>query len=568
MLEHSNKWLPNRSAFLQPLLVFCVALLLAIVHGGIGGLQNDDLQISFMLSCGGEEPSCFSLYTNACLGYVIRSLSSVWPDINWYYCFLCALSCAASLTINFSVCERTFRSGIVSKTSVFLFLAYINYRGLITIQYTYLGVYAACAAVLLVSRIIDHCFSVGRIGVSTLLLFAAYCLRSSVVLPATFLLIGILLAEWESMRDGRTLRRLATALVIPLFLCGCAFVANKIEYQNSPEWNDAQRFLQARVQIVDSQDNSGMDKETALHHAGISPESFFLFKKFLYVPEMDSLNAVESALTIHKTGRKGFLGSAALADMGLLEFHISSFKPLTTLARALTPYTPLGFAVLLVLLFPGRKRMLKAAAVLFAVAGYLFVLSLTCRLPGRVLDPVLYASAMYVMSLPEKSSLVRNRVWRISSAIFVSAMACLFCFRHLMEQDAQNKSAWAYCESKPDTLFFSCSMQWAWTTSSKVGAFSLHHLKHSNILPLADGWVFYTPAYRAALKARGVSCPYIRLTQPNAEIIVNRRYCSPTVLLDLQKMIFAQTGQRISFIKAAEKGDFEFYAINDATSHK
>lgn len=568
MPEHTHKRLLNRSAFLQAVLVFCAALLLAIVHGGIGGLQNDDLQISFMLSCGGVEPSHFSLYTNVCLGYAIRSLSSVLPDINWYYCFLCSLACAASLTINFSVCERTSRSGIVSKTAVFLFLAYINYRGFISIQYTYLGVYAACAAVLLISRIIDRCFSVRRLAVSSLLLLAAYCLRSSAVLPAAFLLLGILLAEWKSMRDAQTLRRLATALAIPLFLCGCAFVANKIEYQNSPEWNDAQRFLQARVQITDSKDNSGLDKETALRNAGISPERFLLFKKFMYVPEMANLNAVESALPIHKTGRKGFLGSAALADMGLLEFHMSSFMPRSTLARALTPYTPLGIAVLVVLLFPERKRMFKAAAMLFAVAGYVFVLALMYRLVGRVLDPVLYASAMYVMSLPEESLHVRIRAWRISSAIFVSAMACLFCFRHLLEQNTQNKTAWAYCESKPDTLFFSCSMQWAWTTSSNVCAFSLQHLKHSNILPLADGWVFYTPAYKAALKARGVSCPYIRLTQPNTEIIVSRLYGSPIVLLDLQKMIFAQTGQRVHFTKVAEKGIFDFYAINVATSHK
>lgn len=105
-------------------------------------------------------------------------------------------------------------------------------------------------------------------------------------------------------------------------------------------------------------------------------------------------------------------------------------------------------------------------------------------------------------------------------------------------------------------------MQWAWATSSKLEAFSFQHLHNTNVLPLADGWIFYTPAYKAALKARGISNPYVRLTLPNAEIITCKQSDPQSALRCIQKEIHAQTGQRVDFEKVAEKGEFEFWSCN------
>ena len=567
MLEHVIKRLEKCPILLQAGIVFAVALLLAAVHGGIGGLQNDDLQICFLLNGGGEAPGPFSLYTNVCLGWVLCHLSSIWPGVNWYYCFLCAMAAIASLAINYSACERVARCSIVFKIATLLFLVYINYRGMITIQYTHVGVYAACAAVLLISRMFDHSVSVSRLVISTFLLFAAFCLRASVLLSAAFLLIGIVVAEWHRLRERRLLMRLGLAVAVPLLLCGCAFIANTIEYRNSPEWGNALRFSQVRMQIVDSKDNSGLNKEADLLNAGISPESYSLFQKFVYVPEMDNLATVESAVRIHKNGRKGVLGSSAAADIGLLEFQPSNLKPKTTLARLVTPYVPLCIAVFLLLLFPERKRMVKALGILVLLACYIYILALMDRLVVRVLNPLLYASALYVMSIPEESTHMRCWKWRAAGAVLLSALACVFCFRHLKEPSENVKAAWAYCESKADTLFFTCSMQWPWATSSKLEAFSLQHLQNTNILPLADGWIFYTPAYKAALKARGISNPYVRLMQPNAQLITRKQGSRQSALQCIQKEIYAQTGQCVDFEKVAEKGVFEFWACNVATSN-
>lgn len=567
MLKYVRTGLGNCPVLLQAGIVFVVALLLAAVHGGIGVLQNDDLQISFMLNGGGEAPGPFSLYTNVCLGWALCLLSSIWPGVNWYYCFLCAMAAIASLAINYSACERVARCSIVYKIATLLFLVYINYRGMITIQYTHVGVYAACAAVLLLSRMFDHGVSVSRLVISTFLLFAAFCLRTSVLLPAAFLFIGIVAAEWQRLKEGPILRRFGFAVAVPLLLCGCASIANTVEYRNSPEWDNALRFLQARVQILDSKDNSGLNKEADLLNAGISPGCYELFKKFIYVPEMDDLDTVESALRIHKNGRKGVLGSSAAADVGLLEFQMSNLKPKNTLARSVMPYTPLGIAVFLLLLFPERKRLLKAAGVLVAAGSYLCILTLMDRLVGRVLDPLLYASALYVMSIPSESAHARCWKCRAAGAVLLSALACVFCFRHLKEPSDIVKTAWAYCESKADTLFFTSSMQWAWTTSSKLEAFSLQHLQNTNILPLADGWIFYTPAYKAALKARGISNPYVSLLQPNAQIVTCKHRKPQASLQCIQREIHAQTGKCVEFEKVAEQEELEFWSCNVTASN-
>ena len=59
MLKNVREGLGNCPVLLQSGIVFVVALLLACVHGGIGGLQNDDMQISFMLNGGGARPALF-----------------------------------------------------------------------------------------------------------------------------------------------------------------------------------------------------------------------------------------------------------------------------------------------------------------------------------------------------------------------------------------------------------------------------------------------------------------------------------------------------------------------------
>lgn len=542
-----------------------VALILTALHGGLT-LQNDDLQIYFMLCGGGAEPGPFALYTNVCLGSVISRLSVLFPGVNWYLCLLFVLALLASCALNLSVCERLSRCRLHSKIAALLFLVYINYQGLTTTQYTHVGIYAACSAVMLISRMLDGRCGAWRVALSTLLLLFAFCLRTSTLLPAVFLLAGILMAQHECLKDRRAVHRLAVVLAIPLALCGAASLVNSIAYQNTPEWNDALRFLQARVQILDSKDNSGLDKEADLQSAGVSPESLNLFKQFIYVPEMEGLDTVESALAVHKKGRKGVLGISRAADMGLLEFRLSNLAPRMTLARTVTPYVPLCVGVLFLILFPERKRFAAAAWVLAALLCYLTILALMDRLVGRVLNPALYLAALYVLSLPEDAPGVVRRSWRAAVSVMAALFACAFCFRHFGEVKANSGEVWEYCQSKPATQFYTCYMQHNGPYPAGVGGYSLHLLQNSNVLPLADGWVFYTPAYKAALNARGISNPYSHLIQPNTEIITCKLYSPHTALSIIQQEIYAQTGQRVDFEKVAEKGAFEFWTANVTSS--
>lgn len=547
-------------------LALLVALILTALHGGLT-LQNDDLQIYFMLCGGGAEPGPFALYTNVCLGSVISRLSVIFPGVNWYLYFLFGLALMASCALNLSVCERLSRCRLHSKIAALLFLVYVNYQGLTTTQYTHVGIYAACSAVMLISRMLEERNgSAWRVVVSSLLLLFAFSLRTSSLLPAVFLMAGILMAQYKSLADCCAIRHLAVALAVPLVLCGGASLVNSIAYQNSPEWNDALRFLRARVQILDTKDNSGLDKEADLQSAGVSPESFNLFKQFVYVPEMDSLDTVESALDVHKTGRKGVFGISQAADMGLLEFHLSNLAPRMTLARTVTPYVPLCVGVLILILFPERKRFAAAAWVLAALFCYLAILALMDRLVGRVLNPVLYLTALYVLSQPEDTSGIVRRNWRAAVSVMAALSACVFCFRHFGEVKANSGEIWEYCRSKPDTQFYTCYMQHDGPYPAGVDGYSLNLLQNSNVLPLADGWVFYTPAYKAALNARGISNPYSHLARPNTEIITCKLYPPHTALSIIQKEIYAQTGQHVDFEKVAEKGAFEFWTANVTSS--
>ena len=48
---------------------------------------------------------------------------------------------------------------------------------------------------------------------------------------------------------------------------------------------------------------------------------------------------------------------------------------------------------------------------------------------------------------------------------------------------------------------------------------SQHYFEQTNIVPIADGWCFYSPAYKAALKARHITNPYVEILKENTYIV-------------------------------------------------
>lgn len=519
-------------------------------------LQNDDLQIYFMLLNGGcaDGGIGFGLYTNYVLGRLIAQVSYLLPQLNVYLCCLMLFSFIACVSVNFFVLERQTGGSAVRRVLVFCVLLLINIVCLGNLQYTHVGVWCACAGALQLGGLrADGAWLRAATGV--FLLLAAFCLRSSALLPALFIGGTVLLSgRSEGAVEKHFNRTLTLGAVAACLLIGVFAAVNEMAYRRAPEWDEARTYLRNRVAILDSADNSGVDKTEQLAAAGIDPQAFRLFRSFIYTPAMADTASVEQAVPIHRAGRRGLFGSDYLAERGFLAAGIRERigGGLTPLQR-LTPWTPLLLSIGVWLLTGTRSGCRRAVCMVLAVAAYTGVLFLYMRMVGRVLDPVLYAAAAWFMALPA----ARRTRFTESVCALAGLCACLFFVRHWRVSHPTDTPV-AYCAAHPETLYFTTCQQGFGLFPRGLCGYSAAYMSRCNVLPVSDGWSFYSPAYRAAMAARGCENPWQMLLKGNARLLITGREEGRSRMLQrMGEAVFTATGQNAAFTRTDSVGCFE-----------
>ena len=546
--------------------ILLAALVLAFAHGSLS-LQNDDCQIYFLLCGGGEEACPFSIYGNAFLGYILGCLDATAPGVNWYLVVLTLAAAGGCLLLNHAIMEELLLHGsrAVGIASAFLLL-YINAECLTNIQYTHIAILCASTASLLVYRILNGAAAGWRIPTAALLAGCGFCLRHQSALAAVFLLGGILAAHFCTQPSKSSLKRASAACAAILGTWLALYIFDATIYKRHPEWEQARVYSDLRVGIQDSPDNSGLEKGDMLKAAGVSPKDFSVFRAFMYVPHMEDRELGEKLLEIHRTGRKGIFGLEHAQKLGLLELDIGKLAPPSTLARFLTPYVPLAVACAILLVCGDRKRITRGAIVLCSVVGFIVALALQQRLVGRVLNPVLYVGAAYLLSVSynEKPGKGGSRLpaW---ICVCLSLVAVAFCNRHFTLSPAswwkQDKDSPAqYCAEHVETLFLTCCMQRECQVFPRgFSGYTPAYLNRTNVLPIAGGWIVYTPAYKAALARRGVSNPYLAVLSRPTQVVTFKGWDAEPTLANIAYLVKEYSGKDITFTKVAERQECEFW---------
>ncbi len=561
---------------LLPLIIAVVIATLSFLYNtflfiGIPSPVNDDYQIYFMLCGGGETPGCFSIYTHVALGAAVSALTAWMPDINWYLGILLAMTFLSCVTLNTLACkaalfvDRNSPTWSIRAVATVLILLSVNITSLSDIQYTHVAVLSCCAGALVLGcaffkRTAAH---LPEIAAGCLLIALGTMLRTSALLPAIFLLAALLISwsvTYRRLAPNAVICSAAASLLVILLVLAAI---QKACYSHEPDWDTAARYLHSRVNILDYPDNSGIDKSARYAEAGIAAEEITVFKSFTYVPSMDSLEKVQAAEAIHRTDRKGLFGSELAAYAGLLETQPEQFtQPFSALPN-LTPYTPLVCVTCLFILMFNRESAKKTLPMLLATLCFIVTLILVGRCVARVLAPFLYAAAIWILiCLPDSAPMLRARLIRWGSIAF-----CLCCFLFSMRHKRPSFSSsgggeqqpWQYCASHPDTLFLTTCIQGCGLFPYGLGGYTHSYLKHTNIIPVADGWVFYTPAYRSALKARGITNPYLKLTEPNTRLVTFKRYKPAKMLQRISFLHEAATGTGLNFTLVRSCGQFDFW---------
>ena len=88
---------------------------------------------------------------------------------------------------------------------------------------------------------------------------------------------------------------------------------------------------------------------------------------------------------------------------------------------------------------------------------------------------------------------------------------------------------------------------------------SLHYFANTNIIPIADGWCFYSPAYKEALKARGISNPYAELCKPSTYLVTQNNTDEDGTLRLISEVHNRQLGTELQFKKVETVGKFTFW---------
>lgn len=565
----------NRHLSRHPLLLSFLPLLftwLLLALAQPRQLHNDDFQLYFQLCNGGAGSIPFSGHSGYLTGLILMGLNGLSDSVNWYLILLLASGSLACLGLNFFAIKRISSTpshstplDSVRTLSALALLCFINYKSLSLAQYTSIGVLSACSSLFLLYDWSQGVSGKLKYACAVLLFIWAYEWRDQSVLPFFFLGVFVLLIVLISSTPEAKRRFIRGSALFPIILAALHSI-HTVALNAEPEWQNAVAFNHTRTGILDSKDNSGVDKSQALEKIGINNQDFHIFKSFTYLPGFCGENADElkKVLEIHKNQRKGLFGLDLAAKHGLLELGDYQYKEGDSPAQAISPWIPLCASLLLVLTALSRRSITYTLPMLVALLGYFSLLFIMQRVVGRVLHPVLYASAVWILTAPVSANAFTQKKLLCYGVLCIEILAALFCLRDARHIFNRGEQAWKICANNPQHLYLTTSMQHLCIYPPGWKGVSLRYFATTNMLPIADGWCFYSPAYRAALNARSIKNPYAEICKPGTYIITQDNLDETGMLNTISTVHKRQMGTLLRFQKMETVGPFSFWKAEAA----
>ena len=540
-------------------------------------LHNDDCQIQFLLADGGM----FSFYTNVCLASVLGWFSDAVPSVSWYLVLLVGAGFAAFWCVTGCALEGAFarrhdggRFFLWSRLMVLIFCAYYAFECLSYIQYTQIGIFCVLGAVWLLFSAVEG--SRGVFGRRVLYAFGLWmvgvCLRWDVSWVGWFFCAGFAGALWlKRASRAAQVRFWAVAVVCVLACLGLKWVQEEA-YAGCPEWEEAVRLQWDRVAVQDYPDCSGKDKSDAYAALGIRGVELEAFKSFVYVPRMDDAVLMSKVREVHQSGSAGLWGGEQLGRLGFPPFDGSRILRMVDSGEKVAFWVPLGCLSLLLVFCSSRRGVWPLVPVLGGFAGYVAVLVFLDRCVPRVLNPAVAVAGLAVMAwMPACACAAGRRRWVQVAAGFACAGCVVFLCRNYgwvfrkAFSGQERVPAFVFCQSHPDELFLLlCQPGGTGLLPEGVAGFSREFLKSTNMFPVGDGWMFYSPVYRAELQRRGLDHPFAALVRDDVWLVAQDEEGGlPRFVLKLAE---DACGCRLEAVRMQSVGGFAFWKFRRAAA--
>lgn len=568
--------------------LFCALCFAAVSVFSVPILQNDDMQLQYLLVGGGESGSVFSIYTNVLLAGVLRVLADAWPSVCWYLVCLTVIVFAALWVLTGCVFERfacvqrelpQSRFFVWSRVCLVLFMGYYVYESFAKVQFTQGGILAALAALWMVfSAACGRGRDLAGRGVCLWWRFSTGCLlwcvglalRWDVCLTGAFFAAGFGLALFwhKEYRRGWRVYMLAVGGLV-VCAAGLKWLQADV-YEGDAEWYLAERGRWVQTAVQDYPDGREQEKGALYEDLGLYPEDVAAYKAFTYVPAMENGELQKDVLRVHQSGRPGLFGWECSSKLGIPPFTGERVRELVLHPMMWTVWVP--FVCLLALFLSGSRggqgRVVWPVVVCFV--GYVVILFVVNRPVERVMNPAIMVCAFVVGAwLPVWGSKgVFGRKGMVVLWGVVCAASVLFVFRHYpgivegaLRGGQDRLKAMKFCRDHPDTLFLSLTQQGGLGLFPEgYGGFSLDYVRRTNVVPIGDGWMFYTPAYHRDLQRRGVEDPY-RAFLSRGKVMLVTRGSSRDVPQYVMDMVRRSCGFSVSVRRVCTIEPFVFWVF-------
>lgn len=170
---------------------------------------------------------------------------------------------------------------------------------------------------------------------------------------------------------------------------------------------------------------------------------------------------------------------------------------------------------------------------------------------------------------------IRMFVWRRCWIQVVTGFACAVCVVFLCRNygwvfrkafsGQERVPAFVFCQSHPNELFLLLRQPGgAGLLPEGVTGFSRDFLKSTNMFPIGDGWMFYSPVYRAELRRRGLDHPFAALVRDDVWLVAQDEEGGlPRFVLQLAE---DACGCRLEAARMQSVGGFVFWKFRRAAA--
>lgn len=207
---------------------------------------NDDACLSNIAAGAFGEESQYLIYSNILFGYLCKALLWIWPGANWYVLLSLALCCVAMGAIGWVLCSRLGkRAGMVLYA---LCLLLVGSDLFCSFQYTKNSALLLVAGAVVIAQTFPEKRALFWLGAA--LFFAGSLVRFECFIPAVAIACPLFAYRIWKLEARRRVR----AVISVLLLFGCcmgARGADRLSYENNPQWAGFLPFNEARMELSD-----------------------------------------------------------------------------------------------------------------------------------------------------------------------------------------------------------------------------------------------------------------------------------------------------------------------------